>query len=292
MRAPEPPAAGARQPISVRAPGDIGSAERAQVPVRAPGDMGPGERAPISVRSPEEAAGLVDRLVLSIKRREGPIGAALHDAYRWANRWNVPDHAVTRAVYSSLYRIHDVAIHGGEMVASKLLVEPMVRARFERVGARVRVTALPYLHGHARISVGDDCFLSKIEVFSAKLFDRPELVIGDRCSIGYLTAFTVNRRVVIGDQVGIAERVIIADSDGHPTDPERRRARAPLSREDVRPVSIGSRAWIGRGAQVLKGVTVGADAVVAAGSVVISDVPDGALAMGVPARILTRAWNP
>jgi acetyltransferase-like isoleucine patch superfamily enzyme len=38
----------------------------------------------------------------------------------------------------------------------------------------------------------------------------------------------------------------------------------------------------------LKGVTIGRGAVVAAGSVVVSDVPDGAIAMGVPARVLKR----
>jgi acetyltransferase-like isoleucine patch superfamily enzyme len=46
--------------------------------------------------------------------------------------------------------------------------------------------------------------------------------------------------------------------------------------------------WIGRGAHILKGVTIGRGAIVAAGSVVASDVPAGAMAMGVPARIVKR----
>lgn len=233
----------------------------------------------------------LDDWVLAVKRREGLVGAALHDAYRSWLRWNVPDTPATRALYGGLGRAHDALQYGAELAAAKLLYEPMLRARFERVGARVHVTGLPYLHGHCRVSLGDDCFLSTIEVFSGKVHDRPELVIGDGCSIGYLAAFSVNERVTIGRQVGIAERVHIADSDGHPTEPSRRRARAPLGPEDVRQVTIGDRVWIGRGAQVLKGVTIGDDAVIAAGSVVVSDVPAGALAMGVPARVLTRAWN-
>jgi acetyltransferase-like isoleucine patch superfamily enzyme len=40
----------------------------------------------------------------------------------------------------------------------------------------------------------------------------------------------------------------------------------------------------------LKGVTIGAGAVVASGSVVASDIPEGALAMGVPARVIKRPW--
>ena len=53
---------------------------------------------------------------------------------------------------------------------------------------------------------------------------------------------------------------------------------------------IKDNAWIGHGCHILKGVTIGEGAVVAAGSTVISDVPDGALAMGVPARMVKKPW--
>ena len=45
-------------------------------------------------------------------------------------------------------------------------------------------------------------------------------------------------------------------------------------------------AWIGAGAIVLEGVRVGRGSVVAAGAVVRTDVPDGMIAAGVPARIV------
>jgi acetyltransferase-like isoleucine patch superfamily enzyme len=62
-----------------------------------------------------------------------------------------------------------------------------------------------------------------------------------------------------------------------------------LSGDDIAPVVIHDYAWIGRDAHVLKGVTIGAGAIVASGSVVATDVPDGAIAMGVPARVIRRA---
>ena len=46
---------------------------------------------------------------------------------------------------------------------------------------------------------------------------------------------------------------------------------------------------IGAGAKVLGGVTIGAHAVIGANAVVLSDVPAGATAVGIPARIVTRA---
>lgn len=90
----------------------------------------------------------------------------------------------------------------------------------------------------------------------------------------------------LGDHVGVAGHAFIADSDGHPADLERRLQGRHLAAADIRPVTIEDHVWIGRNAHVLKGVTVGRGAVVASGSVVTSDVPPGALAMGVPARMI------
>lgn len=52
--------------------------------------------------------------------------------------------------------------------------------------------------------------------------------------------------------------------------------------------TIGPRAQIGSGARVLGKVHVGADARVGANAVVLQDIPDGATAVGVPARIVGR----
>lgn len=51
-------------------------------------------------------------------------------------------------------------------------------------------------------------------------------------------------------------------------------------------IVIGDEAWLGFGVIVLGGVTIGAGAVVAAGSIVTQDIPDGAIAMGSPARVV------
>lgn len=53
-----------------------------------------------------------------------------------------------------------------------------------------------------------------------------------------------------------------------------------------KPVLIKEYAWIGAGATILPGVCVGKHAIVGAGSVVTKDVPDYAVAVGNPARVV------
>ncbi len=51
-------------------------------------------------------------------------------------------------------------------------------------------------------------------------------------------------------------------------------------------ILVDDDAWLGYGAIILDGVRIGKGAVVGAGSVVTDDVPDGAIAVGVPARVV------
>lgn len=51
-------------------------------------------------------------------------------------------------------------------------------------------------------------------------------------------------------------------------------------------ITIDDDAWLGCGAIVLSGVRIGKGAVVGAGAVVTRDIPDGAIAFGVPARVV------
>lgn len=54
------------------------------------------------------------------------------------------------------------------------------------------------------------------------------------------------------------------------------------------PICIGRNVWTGSHATVLGGVTVGDNAVIGAGAVVTKNVPENAVAGGVPAKIIKR----
>ncbi|HET7414595.1 MAG TPA: DapH/DapD/GlmU-related protein, partial [Arthrobacter sp.] len=62
----------------------------------------------------------------------------------------------------------------------------------------------------------------------------------------------------------------------------------PRRRADMHPapVVVGRNVWIGSNVTILPGVAIGDDAVVAAASVVTKDVPENAVVVGSPARVV------
>jgi acetyltransferase-like isoleucine patch superfamily enzyme len=96
-------------------------------------------------------------------------------------------------------------------------------------------------------------------------------------------AFIDGRHLLIGDDVGIGPGVRIIGSD-HTGLPEQL---AVIATDlDTRPIRIEAGADIGANAVVLPGVVIGRGAIVGAGAVVSRDIPPGAVAAGVPARII------
>ena len=233
---------------------------------------------------------VIDDLIVRVKRGDSVATRALRDIYKGMLSFDLPETAASRRVYAALYRAHHAYEAVREIAAGKILFEPMARARFHSVGRNLQLSALPYVRGHARITIGDNCRLGYFSVDSGKYIDQPELTIGNDCVISSNVAFVVNMRVTLGNHVGIAGRCRITDAPGHPSDPEKRKAGVDQTEEDFGPVTIEDYAWIGHSAHIQKGVTVGRGAVVAPGSVVVKDVPPNGLAMGIPARNVANAF--
>ena len=116
----------------------------------------------------------------------------------------------------------------------------------------------------------------------------PHLVIGDR-----VTA-TAGLRVVVYDLVTIEDDALIGAnvylSDGRHAVGRGDRPYKYQGIEAIAPIRVGRGAWIGNNAVVLPGVQVGPYAVIGANSVVTADVPEGAIVVGAPARVVRR-WD-
>ena len=83
--------------------------------------------------------------------------------------------------------------------------------------------------------------------------------------------------ITIEDNVRIAANVQLISNNHDPYD------RYVIT---CKPILIKEGAWIGAGATILPGVTVGKYAIVGANSVVSKDIPDYAVAVGTPAKVV------
>ena len=123
-----------------------------------------------------------------------------------------------------------------------------------------------------------------------------EIRVGSRTELTEGCDLDVVESLTLGDDVFIAAQVYIADHDSHHPDWSvrandhyaRREGRKDWSVVPHAPVRIADKAWIGRRAMVLKGVTIGEGAVVAAGAVVTRDVDPWTVVAGVPAAEIRK----
>lgn len=132
----------------------------------------------------------------------------------------------------------------------------------------------------SRVYVGPYSWLSVVDPPRADVVLR----IGDDVSIAGACVISAALQVDIAAGALLARGVYIADHDHAFSDTLR-----PVRFQGItepRPVRIGEGSWLGQNVVVTAGVTVGRGAVVGAGSVITKDIPDYAVAVGAPARVL------
>lgn len=171
------------------------------------------------------------------------------------------------------------------------------RAKFRVLGRRVvvgrffRVWGPLDIRGPGTVIFGDYCRVESTRLRPTTPYTHSaDAVIrfGNRVLLTR-TRIGCQTRIEVGDRSGISEATI-TDTDFHavgdgsePTYNTPGRSRA---------VVIGSNAWIGQGAAVLKGVRIGDGAIVGAFAVVAYNVPAHAVVFGNPARVVWRTRRP
>ena len=110
------------------------------------------------------------------------------------------------------------------------------------------------------------------------------LSIGNKTCIhprGQINAYKSS--IEIGCGVDIAPNCAFYSYD-HGLAPDKNISEQPL--ETKGKIVVNDHAWLGVGVIVLSGVCIGKGAVIGAGSVVTNDIPEGGVAVGVPARVV------
>jgi carbonic anhydrase/acetyltransferase-like protein (isoleucine patch superfamily) len=130
------------------------------------------------------------------------------------------------------------------------------------------------------IEVGRGAFLGRGTILSCKDGD---ITLGDHANLGFHCEIFSGSTVTVGAHALFAAQVYLVGG-GHAF--EASEAAVIDQPRTSHGILLGENVWLGTGAKVLDGVRIGKDVVVGAGTVVNADLPDGAIAAGVPARVL------
>ena len=122
---------------------------------------------------------------------------------------------------------------------------------------------------------------------------KQTLYIGKNCEMGDMTHIVALNKVSIGDDVLIASKCFISDTDhgcykGINQDsaivpPNRRKL---VSGETI----IGNNVWIGENVVILAGSSIGDGCIIGANSVVKGEIPKGTIIAGSPAKVIKK-WD-
>lgn len=111
------------------------------------------------------------------------------------------------------------------------------------------------------------------------------MVIGKHCVINSGCVLYTGNGIVIGDGVAIAANCTLA-----PTNHEFNLRSKPIREQGFKlskgGIKIGDDVWIGANVVILDGASIGKGCVVGAGSIVNGSIPDYAIAIGRPAKVV------
>lgn len=133
----------------------------------------------------------------------------------------------------------------------------------------------------ASITIKDRVSIGRLTTIAAK---GGHITLGDGCNVGSYCRIATQSRVDIGESVLIGAYCYVGPGN-HTGGGED----APLIAQPMEikgGVSIGAHAWLGARVTIMDGVKIGEHAVVGAHSFVKDDVPDYAVVVGTPAKIV------
>jgi len=203
-------------------------------------------------------------------------------------------------------RLPPAPLHGGPLALLRFMrANGMLRPGYAallarlaflklRFGKRLQTDGLCFICPGVKIEIGRGATLRigrwawighgcKIRVHEGEVSIGAKTVMGQECTI---SAF---RRVSIGRECILADRVMLIDFDHGVTEVER-----PIRLQGIykRDVQIGHNVWIGYGACVLRGVSVGENAVIGTSAVLTRSFGANSVLAGVPARVIRMREAP
>ena len=174
-------------------------------------------------------------------------------------------------VFSLLYRVKSKI----ERACRKAAFREMIRCPHKDFKIAGKITVL-----NRNITLG-----RHVSIYpGVMLWGDGPIVIGDNVAIGNGTIIYSSKNgggVTIGSNSSIAAQCYIIDMDHGIRAGELIREQS----NTAAPVSIGEDVWIAAGCKILKGSVIRDGAVIGAQSLVKGEIPENAIAVGIPAKV-------
>jgi acetyltransferase-like isoleucine patch superfamily enzyme len=130
------------------------------------------------------------------------------------------------------------------------------------------------------ITIASGVFVGRNTILSCK---NGDIVIDEHANLGFNCEIFSASRVRVGKHILMAAYTYLVGGD-HLYD----RTDIPVLQQGrtARGIDVGDGAWLGTHVVVTDGSTIGRDAIIGAGAVVVGEIPEFAIAAGIPARVL------
>ncbi len=119
----------------------------------------------------------------------------------------------------------------------------------------------------------------------AELKSKGNLTVGDNFYLNKYSRVIAHKKIIIGNNVTIAQFVSILDHDHNCKLSD---GNMILDGYKTAPIIVGSNVWISDKVTILKGVNIGNNVIIGANSVVNSDIPSNSIAVGSPAKVIKK----
>ena len=192
----------------------------------------------------------------------------------WLATWFAPPYKMRRSwarYYAAGYIAPSATIaHQDLQLGSNIFIGDRVRIFEDVCSGAVELAERVYLHNDVCIQTGD----------AGSLQIASDTHIQPRCQF-----WAYGASIQIGRGVQIAPNCAFYLGDRHCQDDATRDS--PVAMDII----VEDDVWLGHGAVILEGTRIGRGAVIGSGAVVDRDIGDGAIVVGVPARVIGTRGN-
>lgn len=229
---------------------------------------------------------------VAVRRRETPFYDRIYRIGKWMRNPPMP---CIKPLHSLLYWEWSLRTSLWHNFWRIVYYEPMFKSQCVSVGPGFRMeyagNGTTRIEGDLQLYIGSNVTIFDNTFFvGLKVFDKPELHIGDNTYIAPEVHLFVGREIRIGRNCMIGSHVI-TDNPGHSVNSTINRlgdsgGSAPA--ENIRPVSIGDFCMVAVGTYIYPGVTMGDGVVARLGTHITQSIPPFCLVAGNPAKIIRK----